>query len=191
LVLDPTIGILAKDWGTYCAARWFSGMAAGFLQTGVNNYISEVAPTKVRGAMILLYAIMFAVGGLLGTVMLNEVANYAPLNYKIAFYTEYGVLAIFLPGVILAPESPSKSPCHPLLTHIVSRWWLPVWAARRGNESKAKTSMRWLYGTESSYDVDTEYQKLLLVVEMERQEEAKAGGWRQYLECFKGTNLWA
>lgn len=121
LVLDPTIGILAKDWGTYCAARWFSGMAAGFLQTGVNNYISEVAPTKVRGAMILLYAIMFAVGGLLGTVMLNEVANYAPLNYKIAFYTEYGVLAIFLPGVILAPESPSRSPRPPLLTHIVPR----------------------------------------------------------------------
>ena len=112
LIADAVIGIFAKNWHVFCAARWCSGMASGLLQSGLNNYISEVAPVKIRGALLTLYAIMFAVGGVLGTVTLNEIANYAPLRYKIAFYSEFGVLALFLPTVVFAPETPSEYRSH-------------------------------------------------------------------------------
>lgn len=106
LIGDALIGIFAKDWQTFCGARILSGIAAGTVQLTIPNYISEVAPAKIRGSFSIMYAIGFAVGGLLGTVMLNEIANRSPMDYKWAFISEFFVLGLFLPGLIFSPETP-------------------------------------------------------------------------------------
>jgi hypothetical protein len=47
-------------------------------------------------------------GQMLGNITLNLVNKYQPMNYRIVFYTQFVFLALFLPTLILAPESPGK-----------------------------------------------------------------------------------
>lgn len=51
--------------------------------------------------------------------------------------------------------------------------------------------MRRLYSTEPSFDVDYEYLEMVALIETERSTQAAAGksSWREYLQCFRGTDL--
>lgn len=50
--------------------------------------------------------------------------------------------------------------------------------------------MKTLYSTEPSFDIDQEYIKMLVVIEEEKQLVSNGNNWRQYLACFRGTNLY-
>jgi SP family general alpha glucoside:H+ symporter-like MFS transporter len=77
-------------------------------------------------------------------------------------------LGLFLPALLFAPESP---------------WW----AIRRGKKDLAKQQMRRLYSNVPSYDVEKEYLVLEALIAGEDGATA-ASNWKQYAECFKGSN---
>ena len=69
--------IVAKDWKVYLVAKLFSGFSAAFLGTGVMTYMSEIAITQIRGAMLGAFSFSFALGQLFSAVglqILNEVS---------------------------------------------------------------------------------------------------------------------
>ena len=68
--------IVAKNWKVYLVAKLFSGFSAAFLGTGVMTYMSEIAITQIRGAMLGAFSFSFALGQLFSAVglqILNEV----------------------------------------------------------------------------------------------------------------------
>lgn len=67
-----------------------------------------ISPTKLRGSFLTCYSLWFGIGQLLGSVVLEILMQVAPMNYKGAFYAEMVILAMFLPGLIYAPESPCE-----------------------------------------------------------------------------------
>ncbi|WVW85797.1 hypothetical protein I302_107835 [Kwoniella bestiolae CBS 10118] len=167
LIIAAVLEIVAKDWRVYAVAKFLCGIATGWIQSGLTVYIAEVAPVRARGAVLAAYSFAFALGQLAAAIGLQIIATHD--QYRVIFYSEFVLLGLFIPALIFAPET-------------------PTWAARRGNETKAKNSMRLLYGNVESYDVDREYLVLKHIIEEEGKN--KSDVWfRQYLECFQGVNL--
>ena len=61
--------------------------------------------------------------------------------------------------------------------------------ARRGNDDKAKRCLERLYGSESTYDVEREYEAIAKVIDEERRAHGVVW-WKEYRDCFTGTNGW-
>ncbi|KAJ9121876.1 hypothetical protein QFC24_004458 [Naganishia onofrii] len=169
LIIAAVLEIVAKEWVVYLVARLLAGWSTGLVQSGVTVYIAEIAPTPIRGALLAMYSLCFAVGQLSASIALQIIATTSPLNYKLAFYSEFVFLGMFIPALIFAPESP---------------WFY----TRRGNEIKAKSSLQKLNGSIPGYDVDHAYGIMLEVIRQE-DELHRDSFWQQTIDCFKGPNL--
>lgn len=47
----------AKDWQHWLVAKLFSGMGVGMLQSTMPVYLSEIAPTQLKGFLINAYTL--------------------------------------------------------------------------------------------------------------------------------------
>lgn len=96
--------IVAKEWVVYLVARLLAGWGTGLVQSGVTVYIAEIAwvpsprlefatfgnqlilayrPTPIRGALLAMYSLFFAVGQLAASIALQIIATSSPLDYKL------------------------------------------------------------------------------------------------------------
>jgi SP family galactose:H+ symporter-like MFS transporter len=109
------------------AARFVLGLAIGIATFTAPLYLSEVAPEKIRGAMISLYQLMITIGILVA--FLSDTA----LSYTGSWRWMLGVIAIpgalFLLGLFLLPDSPR-------------------WLMMRGRTQQAQDVLRRLRGQE-------------------------------------------
>jgi MFS transporter, SP family, galactose:H+ symporter len=89
---------------TLIAARFILGLAIGIATFNAPLYLAEVAPEKIRGAMISLYQLMITIGILVA--FLSDTA----FSYSGNWRWMLGIIAIpgalFLLGVMLLPDSP-------------------------------------------------------------------------------------
>jgi MFS family permease len=65
--------IVSKEWKVFLAAKIFAGIANAYLGPGLVCYVSEISMPKIRGAMTMPFAFMFAAGSLFGAVCLKAV----------------------------------------------------------------------------------------------------------------------
>jgi len=65
--------IVSKDWKVFLAAKIFAGIANAYLGPGLVCYVSEISMPKIRGAMTMPFAFMFAAGSLFGSICLKAV----------------------------------------------------------------------------------------------------------------------
>ena len=47
--------MFAKDWRVWLAAKILSGLSVGLVQATASVYVSEMAPTNARGALLAVY----------------------------------------------------------------------------------------------------------------------------------------
>ncbi|WRT68232.1 uncharacterized protein IL334_005208 [Kwoniella shivajii] len=167
LIIGTVLEIVAKDWRVYAVGKFLIGMGTGMVQSGLTVYIAEVAPVRSRGAVLSFYSLAFALGQLASAVGLQIIATKS--QYRNIFYSEFIFLALFIPALVFAPESPS-------------------WCIRKGQTDRAKKSIRLLYGNVPSLDVEKEYNMLKLTVDEESKGKSDKV-WREYLECFQGSDL--
>lgn len=53
--------------------------------------VSEVAPTRIRGALLGLYSLMWGLGGLIAAIVLNVIqTSSTPNDYKRGLYSTFG-----------------------------------------------------------------------------------------------------
>ncbi|MGC1547027.1 MAG: sugar porter family MFS transporter [Rhodanobacter sp.] len=113
---------------TLIVARFVLGLAIGIATFTAPLYLAEVAPEKIRGAMISLYQLMITIGILVA--FLSDTA----FSYSGNWRWMLGVIAIpgalFLLGVFLLPDSPR-------------------WLMMRGRTQQAADVLRRLRGDES------------------------------------------
>ena len=111
LVLGATLFVLGSLLSGYAwsptsliAARVVLGLAIGVATFAAPLYLAEVAPERIRGAMISTYQLMITVG------ILVAFLSDTVLSYSGAWRWMLGIIALpgvlFLLGVLVLPDSP-------------------------------------------------------------------------------------
>src|SRR5947209_6951799 len=98
------LAALAPSVGVLVAARFILGLAVGSAALVVPLYLSEIAPTEVRGAVASLNQLMI-VGGILAAFVVNAIlASSGNWRLMLGLAAVPGV--ILLIGMIFTPETP-------------------------------------------------------------------------------------
>lgn len=152
-VLGSLLSGAAWSPGTLVAARLVLGLAIGVATFTAPLYLAEVAPERIRGAMISTYQLMITIGILVA--FLSDTA----LSYTGAWRWMLGVIAIpgvlFLLGVLLLPDSPR-------------------WLMMRGRREEAIGVLTRLRGDAAVVERE--------VADIEEQLKTPQRGWHLFLE---------
>lgn len=150
--------------GMFLAGRMMEGFAVGVMRTTAMTYVSENAPTALRGSAMALFPTFTLLGQVFGTAVIMGVRGIKlENNYRIAFSTEWFFSALAVGLGFFLPESPS---------HLV----------RKNQMDKAAESARRLYAPHVSPDRELER----IVAGMRR--ETKKSQTPGYIECFRRGN---
>ncbi|VDO29205.1 unnamed protein product [Onchocerca flexuosa] len=119
---------------TLLIGRIFLGFAIGFASMVVPVYISEAAPTKVRGKLVTIYQFMVAFGFTVANAVAAWFAHYDPVNIGWRLMLIFAALPalIQLIGFLFLPETPRY-----LINH--------------GREKEAQEVLRRLYGSDKEW----------------------------------------
>ncbi|WP_325050417.1 sugar porter family MFS transporter [Dyella solisilvae] len=152
-VLGSVLSGYAWSPETLIAARVVLGLAIGVATFAAPLYLAEVAPERIRGAMISTYQLMITVG------ILVAFLSDTMLSYSGAWRWMLGIIAIpgtlFLLGVLLLPDSPR-------------------WLFMRGRREEAMRILHRLRG-----DVNVAERE---AAEIEEQLKTPQRGWHLFLE---------
>ncbi|WVW80729.1 hypothetical protein I302_102715 [Kwoniella bestiolae CBS 10118] len=162
------IELSTKSWKIYAIARLFSGIAVGYVQSGIPVFISEIAPPAIRGSLLSMYSMMYNLGGLSASIALKIVVGLGPDKFRHAFYSQFVFVGLFVCVLPFLPESP---------------WYY----ARKHEHDKAKKSLVRLNGGIPGWDVDYEYE--VLRTNVAHSESLKLLQKQSaFKELFIGTN---
>ncbi|GAB1211684.1 hypothetical protein ATERTT37_000808 [Aspergillus terreus] len=91
--MDTSIFIesFATKWDHWLAAKLFSGMGVGMLQATLPLYLSEIAPTQLRGFFINAYSLLNASD---------------PWDFRTPIYTQWAMIGATAVIFLLIPETP-------------------------------------------------------------------------------------
>ena len=139
--------------GTLVAARVILGLAIGVSTFTAPLYLAEVAPERIRGAMISLYQLMITIGILVAFLSDTVLSYSGNWRWMLGIIAVPGVL--FLLGLFVLPDSP--------------RWLL-----MRGRKGEATDVLQRLRG--DTVQVTRE------VADIEEQLRTPQKGWHLFLE---------
>ncbi|KAJ5090786.1 hypothetical protein N7532_009470 [Penicillium argentinense] len=170
--VDITISVFiesfATRWDHWLVAKLFSGMGVGMLQSTLPLYLSEIAPTQLRGFYINAYSFWFVVGQIFASVALQELSANDPYDFRVPIYTQWAMVGIIMVIFGFLPESP---------------WWL----ASKGKIDKAAKIIRRLNGKVDGYSVDEQIEVMTATIAEERviaERNSEEGTWA----VFQGRN---
>ncbi|CEN61033.1 hypothetical protein ASPCAL07702 [Aspergillus calidoustus] len=159
---------LARSWEVWLVAKLLAGIGVGCLQSTLPVYISECAPIRIRGGLLMCYSLWWSLGSFFAYLALQAMAKHSPTVWLIPIYTQWAQIGIMLIIYVFLPES-------------------PVWCATRGDSTRAKRELLKLNRDVKDYNLEQQYQLLVLTVEHENQVAAEQKQQRWYA-IFQGTN---
>ncbi|EER45445.1 maltose permease [Histoplasma capsulatum var. duboisii H88] len=155
--------------GTFLVGKIIEGFAAGVVICAVQIYTSEIVTRALRGPSQALLPVMVMTGQLIGALVVFAcLSRKGSEGYLIAVASQW-VFSFLLVGIaIVIPESPP---------HLI----------RVGKIDQARESQRRLHRK----DVDTVkmVDKLVEILEQERETVKKDGSQVRFIDCFRGTDL--
>ncbi|RSH79596.1 uncharacterized protein EHS24_009246 [Apiotrichum porosum] len=154
----------------WLGAKIVTGMASGMGQATSLLYLSEVAPSQTRGALMCCYALFLALGQLSASVALLIVKDTVPEQWRRAIYSQWVLVSLFLVCLPFLAESP---------------WYY----ARKGQDDRAKGALKRLYGMIKGYDIEHEY--AVMKAELDHEQAMRRDLHDStFKEIWMGTNLW-
>ncbi|KAL2831035.1 general substrate transporter [Aspergillus pseudoustus] len=168
LALSVMVESVASDWRSWLVAKLIGGIGVGCLQSTIPTYVSEVSPVRIRGAFLMCYSLWWLIGQFFAPIALQVMSTYDPDNYLTPVYTQWSQIGLMLIIYLFVPES-------------------PAWCATKGRETQAKKILRTLYKGVTDFDVDHQYQLLVMNIEHER-ELAVQQRTEKWYAIFKGTD---
>ncbi|KAH7176836.1 general substrate transporter [Dactylonectria macrodidyma] len=159
---------LARKWEVWLVAKLLAGIGVGCLQATLPVYISECAPTRIRGGLIMCYSLWWSIGAFFAYISLQILNRKNPMNWLTPIYTQWGQVGIMMLIYAFLPESPS-------------------WCVTRGYEERAKKELRKLNYGVKDYDLEYQYRILAMAIEHEKAiaEEQKREHW---YSIFRGVD---
>jgi MFS family permease len=168
LVISILLESLARKWQIWLVAKLFAGMGVGSLQSTIPAYVTEVAPTRIRGGLLMCYSFWYSLGGFFAPVALQVLSQSSPEDWLTPVYTQWAQIGIMIIIYIFVPES-------------------PVWCVNKGKYDQAKRVLHRLNYGVKDYDVDRQLQLLILSIDHERTVAAEQRSEKWYA-IFKGTD---
>lgn len=200
-IIGAAVQLAAKNLNTLLAGKFFVGCAFGYGSMVTSLFLSETAPRNLRGSMISLLLLCFALGSMIGAGV-NWATHQLDSHwaYRGPFVAELIPPFLILLGLLILPESPRK-----FLRHF-SHFWPQLkssqpnshadcdtssslylgWLVQNGKKDRAATSIRKLRGRKySEAAVQDEIAAIEIAVEEERRIAQSGASWSQ---LFQGTN---
>jgi MFS family permease len=155
--------------GLLVAGRLIAGFGVGFVSAIIILYMSEIAPKKVRGALVSGYQFCITIG-----ILLASCVDYATQNrmdtgsYRIPISIQILWALILGGGLSLLPESPRY--------HV-----------KKGNLDKAAQTLTRLRGEpEGSEYIQQELAEIVANHEYELSVTPAGGYFATWMHCFSG-----
>ncbi|CAO2658285.1 Nn.00g060080.m01.CDS01 [Neocucurbitaria sp. VM-36] len=158
----------STKWTHWLGARFLDGLSIGLAQCCINVYIGEMAPTQIRGALMSLMQLMYAIGSFLSAVSLNIVNQEKPERWRNAVLSQFALCGVAIIAWYFIPES--------------ARWHL-----KHGREDECKKILLKINGKVEGYDVEHEMKKLRIELENAKVTASIHGGGT-YWDVFRGVN---
>ncbi|KAB5546914.1 sugar transporter [Coniochaeta sp. 2T2.1] len=159
---------VARTWPVWLVAKILAGVGVGCLQSTIPTYVTEVAPIRIRGSLLMCYNFWFGLGNFFAPVALQVLSKTDKTNYLTPIYTQWAHIGLMLIIYIFVPES-------------------PAWLVTRGKHDAAKKSLRRLHSDVKDYDVDHQHALLVRAVEHEI-EYARSLSNEKWYAIFKGID---
>ncbi|KAE8154589.1 general substrate transporter [Aspergillus avenaceus] len=169
LVISVFIESFATRWDHWLVAKLFSGMGVGMLQSTLPLYLSEIAPTQLRGFFINAYTFWFVLGQIFASVALNRLNAASPMDFRTPIYTQWAMVGVIAIIFVIIPETP---------------WWL----VSKGKFDQATKVLRRCNGSVEGYNVSEQIEIMSATVVEERriaERDSQEGQWA----VFQGRNL--
>jgi sugar porter (SP) family MFS transporter len=158
--------------GLLVAGRLIAGFGVGFVSAVIILYMSEIAPRKVRGAIVSSYQFCITIG-----LMLATCVDYATENrtdsgsYRIPIAIQMIWALILGTGLLFLPESP--------------RYFI-----RKGNQEAARDALARVRGQAPDSDfINLELNEIQANHLYELQATPQGGYFASWAACFSGS-LW-
>jgi MFS family permease len=151
------------------AGRLVAGLGVGFVSAIIILYMSEVAPRKVRGAIVSGYQFNITIGLLLAACVVYATQDRLDTgSYRIPISIQLAWALILGGGIALLPESP--------------RWYV-----KRGRLDDAARALARIRGqpAESAY-IQEELAEIVANHEYEMELSPQGGYFSSWAACFSG-----
>ncbi|RSL97228.1 hypothetical protein CDV31_013136 [Fusarium ambrosium] len=168
LAISVAVECVAREWQTWLGAKLLGGVGVGCMQTTIPTYISEVAPTRVRGTFLTCYSLWWITGQFFAPVALQVIGQYDPMNFRLPIYTQWSQIGLMLIVYLCIPES-------------------PAWCLSMGSPERARKSLQFLYKDAPDFDIDHHCQVTLITLEHEREVAARLKCEKWY-SIFRGVD---
>ncbi|OJD15748.1 hypothetical protein ACJ73_08949 [Blastomyces percursus] len=155
--------------GIFLVGKLVEGFAAGQVVCTVQIYTSEIVTRALRGSSQALLPVMTMTGQLIGALVVFACLSIKGRNgYLIAVASQWLFSVILLFISVFIPESPP---------HLI----------RVGKIDQAREAQRRLHRKE--VDTDKMVDKLVEILEQEREMMKRLGSQVRFIDCFRGTDL--
>ncbi|CAK7270979.1 hypothetical protein SEPCBS119000_004362 [Sporothrix epigloea] len=164
---------ISNNLGVFVAGRLIAGIGVGFESAIVILYMSEIAPRKIRGALVSGYQFCITIGLLLASVVVYAVEHRTNTSsYRIPIAIQFAWALILGFGLLMLPDSP--------------RWFV-----KKGRLEEAAASLARLRGQPSSSEyIQIELAEIVANEEYERALIPSSTWFQGWANCFKGS-LWS
>ncbi|KAF2971145.1 hypothetical protein GQX73_g2419 [Xylaria multiplex] len=170
-----TIGCILQISSTnqevlFVFGRLIAGGGVGFISAVVILYMSEIAPKKVRGAMVSGYQFCITIGILLANVVVYTSQNRNDTgSYRIPIGVQFLWALILGTGLFILPESP--------------RFWV-----KKGEIEKAAKALAYVRGQPEDSDyIKDELAEIIANNEFEMANIPQLSYVQSWLACLKGS----
>lgn len=162
--------ILSTNKSAIIFGRFLFGVSNGFYIGFTSIYISEAAPSHLRGSLVSFVQVSVCIGTVIGACINNETKHLETrLSYQIPLFVLFFIPVFWLINAWLIPESPR-------------------WLILKGRTEEARTHLRRLRGKSFSADlIDAEIESIVQAIESEKG--AKLTGWRAIRLIFSPAEL--
>jgi len=97
---------IPQNLGQFLAFRWIGGLAIGAASIVCPLYISEIAPPKIRGALVSVNQLAIVTGILISYFVSWALVGSGPADWRWMFATGAAPAVFFILFVLRIPESP-------------------------------------------------------------------------------------
>jgi len=159
----------SKGLALLVVGRLIAGFGVGFVSAVIILYMSEIAPRKVRGAIVSGYQFCITIGLLLAACVTYGTENRTDSgSYRIPIALQMIWAIILGSGLFLLPESP--------------RYFV-----KKGNVEQARIALGRVRGQPPTSEfVEVELSEIIANAEYERQVIPKTGYIGSWMNCFTG-----
>ncbi|KAJ7964136.1 Sugar transport protein [Quillaja saponaria] len=159
-VIGAILNLFAKNLAMLIFGRILLGAGVGFRNQAVPLFISEIAPSKYRGGLNILFQLLITVGVLIANLVNYKTAEIHPYGWRISLGGAAIPAVILLLGSLTIVETPTS-------------------LIERGRKDKGLMTLQKIRGME---DVEKEFQEIVDATELAQQHK------NSYKTLMKPTN---